>query len=146
MKKIDKLPKFAIGQVIDMVCNNMPPHRILIKSVFMCEDDNEWMYRAFVENSNRIITIHESLICDYMHMLANNNQEYKDLYNKGWRFCGNFDKNVAEDVANKYASNKNIKNVILKKSNDCGIWIRYNTYINNQGDIISCNKNVIIVK
>lgn len=161
MNKITKLPKFMPGQVIDLSYKNKGlPNRLLIESVFIREQDNQWMYRAYLENVGEYTVLEESFISS--NMTAKATQVYKcaeiiKLYSDGWRFCGNFSKEEAFSLAAKYATNKYIKNIILRHAlnpkgclvNDKhGIWIKYQTTINDYGIINTddTDTDVIVVK
>lgn len=162
MKNIDKLPKFMPGQVIDLSYKHKGlPNRLLIKTVFIREQDDQWMYEVFLENIGNVTTLNEDFIAN--NMTNKRTQVYKcteviNLYNTGWRFCGNFDKESAQTVAAKYATNRWIKNIILRHAldsrgcliaNKYGMWIRHNDIINDDGTINGGNdydNDTIIIK
>lgn len=159
MNNITKLPRFMPGQVIDLSYKKGLPNRILIKTVFIKEQSDEWLYEVYLENTGEITTLKQSIIVS--SMTKKESPVYKcgeiiNLYNSGWRFCGNFDVNEAHNIAAKIATSKYIKNVVLRHAlnyhgclvNDkYGIWIRYNNIINNDGTIINNDAtDVIIVK
>ena len=161
MKKIDRLPRFMPGQVIDLSYKHKGlPNRILIKTVYTREQDKGWMYAVYLENTGERTALDEDFIIS--HMTTKSTQVYRSpdvikLYNDGWRFCGNFDKDTAFDMASKCATNIYIKDIILKPAlnakgclvnNQYGMWIRYNTIINDNGTITGNTEDsdVIVIK
>lgn len=160
MNKITKLPRFMPGQVIDISYRHKGlPNRLLIKSAFVREQDTEWMYSVYLENVGENTILPQKFILENMVVRDTNVYKCADVikaYNDGWRFCGNYCKNTAQDTAAKYSTNKYIKNIILKpalNSNGClihnkyGIWIRYNNPISDDGIITSdADTDVIVIK
>lgn len=162
MKNITKLPKFMPGQVIDLTYKHKGlPNRLVIKTVFIHEQSDQWMYEVFLENIGEFTTLNENFIT--INMTCKSARVYKcaeiiNLYNNGWRFCGNFTKKTAHSTASKYATNKYINSIILRHALDnsgCllndmyGMWIKYNTIINDDGTIVTCecdDKDTIVIK
>lgn len=162
MKKITSLPKFMPGQVIDLSYKNKGlPNRILIKTVFIKEQNSGWMYEVYLENTGETSTLDEAFITN--NMTKKESPVYKcreiiNLYNDGWRFCGNLSIKEANLTAAKLATNRYIKNIILRHalnyhgclvSDKYGMWIRYNNTINNDGTIVdntAVDTDIIIVK
>lgn len=162
MKTITKLPRFMPGQIIDLSYKNKGlPNRILIKAVFVREQDIEWMYEVYHENTGDVTTLDQSFIVS--NMTERKCTVYKcieviNLYNNGWRFCGNFNINEAHNLGAKYATNRYIKEIILRHALDSrgclipdkyGMWIRYNNIINDNGTITKNNgssTDIIVIK
>lgn len=161
---INKLPKFSPGQVIDISYRyNGLPLRLLIKSVYMSIGNNEWKYNCCKEDDLRNVALFESFIIN--NKINDSKAVYKHndvvgLYRDGFRFCGNHkDKHIAYNNGARYATNNNIRNVILKPALDAngepiddgyGIWIKYNNHIDNDGTIFSesnsHNNDIIVIK
>lgn len=162
MKNINRLPKYMPGQVIDLSYKHKGlPNRLLIKTAFIREHDDQWMYEVFLENIGEVTTLNEEFISANMTNKAT--QVYKcaeiiNLYNGGWRFCGNHKRSLAHSVASKSAVNRYIKNIILRPALDSkgclqndyyGMWIKYNTIINDDGTVITSDcedRDTIIIK
>ena len=145
MRNINKLPKFMPGQIVDLSYRhgNGLPNRILIHTVFASRQHTGWMYRALSEITNEtLILAEDAILCC---MINKNAQVYKNisvikLYNDGWRFAGNYDRDRAHDNASKLAVNDRIKNVAMKPAldangapieNKLGVWIRYYNQIDD---------------
>lgn len=162
MKNITKLPKFMPGQVIDMSYKYKGlPNRLLIKSVFVREQDSSWMYEAYLENIDAHTVLDENFIVN--NMVNKSLPVYKcaeviRLYADGWRYCGNFNSTDAHNTACKLAVNPHIKNVIIRhglngrgclEQNVQGVWVRYYNIVNDDGTInntASEDKDTIIIK
>ena len=162
MKNITRLPKFMPGQVIDLSYKHKGlPNRLVVKTVFLHEQSNQWMYEVFLENIGELTTLNEDFITS--NMTCKSARVYKcaeiiNLYNNGWRFCGNFTKKNAHSTASKCATNKYINGIILRHALDSsgcllndmyGMWIKYNTIINDDGTIVTCDcgdKDTIVIK
>lgn len=162
MRKLTKLPKYMPGQVIDLSYKYRGlPNRLLIKSVFTREQDNQWIYECIIENTGELTTLNESFIIN--NAVRRDRKVYKckeviSLYNTGWRFCGNFNKANAHAIAGKYATNRYIRNIILRPAldpNGClyddhyGMWVKYNNIINDDGTIVRDGEitgDVIVIK
>lgn len=148
MKNITKLPKFMPGQVIDLSYKHKGlPNRLLVKTVLIREQDNQWMYECIIESIDETTTLSEDFIINNMTRKAS--EVYKcneviKLYNAGWRFCGNFKRSQAHSIAGKHATNGYIRNIILRPALDSkgclmndyyGMWIKYGNIINDDGTI-----------
>jgi hypothetical protein len=160
MKNITKLPRFMPGQVIDLSYKSKGlPNRILIKTVFIREHNSTWIYEVFLENTGEVTSLDQDFIV--ANMTKKDREVYKcreiiNLYNDGWRFCGNFGRTEAHKVAAQIATTEYVKNVILKPALDYrgvlindkyGIWIRYNNIIYDNGTINdNSNKDTIVIK
>jgi hypothetical protein len=162
MKNITKLPKFMPGQVVDLSYKNKGlPNRLLIQSVFIREQDNQWMYQCIIESTGESTILNEDFITN--NMTHKESEVYKckeiiNLYNAGWRFCGNKSISTAHTIASKHATNRYIRGIILRPAldskgcllhNNYGMWIRYNNTINDDGTIIFDNEfasDVIVIK
>lgn len=162
MKIINKLPKFMPGQVIDLSYRHKGlPNRLLIKTVLINEHDDGWMYHVYLENIGECTTLDESFISG--NCTSKTAQVYKcaeiiKLYADGWRFCGNYNDKEAYEFASKCATNRYIKDIILRPALDyrgClmngkkGMWLRYRNFINDDGTIIkneSIDKDIIVIK
>lgn len=162
MKLITNLPRFMPGQVIDLSYKSKGlPNRILIKTVFIREQNDSWLYEVVLENTGELTTLDQNFIV--ANMTEKRTQVYKcrdiiNLYNDGWRFCGNFNKADASKVGAQYATNKHIKDIILKpalNSRGClvhdqyGMWIRYYWTINSDGTVIdntATDTDTIVIK
>lgn len=162
MKHINRLPQFMPGQVIDISfkCTNGVPDRLLVTMVAIREQDKNWIYRVLMESTGEQIYLTEKDISNNMvnkYAQVYNCKEVLGLYSEGWRFCGNYTKQVAEETGAKLATIRNIKNIILRPALDAsgnplpnhyGVWIRYNMTINNDGTVatIVADDSVIVIK
>lgn len=162
MRNVTKLPKFMPGQVIDLSYKNKGlPNRLLIQSVFTREQDNQWMYQCIIESTGESTILNEDFITS--NMTRKESEVYKckeiiNLYNTGWRFCGNKSRSCAHSIASKHATNRYIRSIILRPAlapNGClmqdhyGMWIRYNNTINDDGTVTmdgTVTSDVIIIK
>lgn len=163
MGKITSLPKFMPGQVIDISYRGDGlPDRLMIVSVFIRQQDTQWMYSCIKESTGETITAEQSVIIDRMSdkgAKVYRTREIITMYGDGWRFCGNFKKSCAHAIAGKNADNPIIKNIILKPAlngngdllpNHYGAWIRYHNMISDDGKFISGanaqNDDIIVIK
>ena len=162
MKNVTRLPKFMPGQVIDLSYKNKGlPNRILIKTAYVTEQSDGWMYEVYLENTGEFSRINEEFISTNMTHKASAVYKCKEiigLYGSGWRFCGNFDKSTAHTIAGKHATNRYINNIMLRPAlkpdgsllNDYyGMWIKYHNIINDDGTIINSdvtNTDIIVIK
>jgi hypothetical protein len=162
MKNITMLPKFMPGQVIDLSYKHKGlPNRLLIQSVFIREQDNQWMYQCIIEGTGESTILNESFIVNNMTRKGSEVYKCKEviaLYNAGWRFCGNFKSSCAHSIAGKHATNRYIRSIILRPAldsrgcllqNNYGMWIRYNNIINNNSTIVMDSElagDVIVIK
>lgn len=162
MRNVDKLPRFMPGQVIDLSYKNKGlPNRIIIRIVFINEQSKGWLYEVQHENTGEISVLSQDFIA--INMTKRELPVYKcteiiNLYNSGWRFCGNYSVEEAHKVSAKIATSKHIKNVIIRHAlNHLGclvndkrsIWIKYCTTIRDDGTIVDNNAidtDVIVVK
>ena len=162
MKNIARLPHFMPGQVIDLSYKHKGlPNRLLIQSVFIREQDSGWMFQCIIESTGESTILDENFIVN--NMTHKGSEVYKckeviNLYNTGWRFCGNKSRSTAHSIASKHATNRYIRSIILRPAldgkgcllqNNYGMWIRYNNTINNDGTIVIGDElagDVIVVK
>ena len=162
MRKIERLPRFMPGQIIDISYKKGElPDRLLIKTVYMREEDDTWMYGVYSEKAHNIISLNQDFIRD--NMTTKYTPVYKmpkiiKMYADGWRFCGNYPKDKAMALSGKYAINNNINNIIIRPAlnsmgnpvdNEYGIWIRYNTTITDNGnmhDNLAKEDDIIVIK
>lgn len=148
-------PKYDLSNVIDLrFSRDTMPDRIYIHAVFMKESDVEWMYKVYSEKSNGYITLPESHINKFISKKDKpcyNNEVIKELYENGFRFCGNYKKDTAVNKANSMVSANYIKHIMLVEAFDkngsimpdnYGIWVQYNAPIG----INSAGYKHIIVK
>jgi hypothetical protein len=147
-------PKFNIKDVIDLrFSKDNMPDRIYIHAIFIKESDTEWMYKVLSEKSNGYITLPESYINKFFSKKERpcyDNEVVKELYDNGFRFCGNYKKDTAINKANSIKSANYIKHIILAEAIDkngnpmvgyLGLWVQYNTIISNE---YASNKHFII--
>lgn len=162
MRNVTKLPKFMPGQVVDLSYKSKGlPNRLLIQAVFTREHDNQWMYQCIIESTGESTTLNEDFIVANMTHKASEVYKCKEiinLYNTGWRFCGNKSKSTAHSIAGKHATNRYVRSIILRPAlapNGCllqdhyGIWIKYNNIINDDGTVImgdEMSNDVVIIK
>lgn len=144
-------PKYCAGDVIDYRYNRSTlPNRILINMVYRKSMSNDWMYEVFDERSNSIIYYPESLILASDHSSGAYDVEFvKKMYEDGFRFYRNCKKNSATSDAKNVADKTNVAEVrVYPESYDRNgkiidgynsIWIRYSTYITNNGEMITSN-------
>lgn len=148
MRKINLLPAFAVGEVIDLSYKHGGmPNRIYINSVFWRDQDTKWNYEVTMENNGERAVMSESFIMDRKSKNTSpvcKNPEIIKRFADGWRFCGNFSKESAMPNAKMIAENANIENVRLYPAlnyrnqflpDKLGIWVKYKHTINNDGSI-----------
>lgn len=162
MKNITKLPKYMPGQVIDLSYKHKGlPNRLLIKAVFIREHDNQWQYECIIESLGEDTVLNEDFITSNMTRKGSEVYKHKEvinLYNNGWRFCGNLSRSTAHSIASKNATNRYIRDIILRPALDSrgclmndhyGMWIRYYNVINDDGTVINSGNvsdDVIVIK
>ena len=135
-------PKYKAGSVIDIrFSHNTMPDRIYIIMVYQKENSTEWMYQVVSEKSNGITYYTESQIDKYISKKSGKCYEtdlVKEMYNNGFRFCGNSKKDTAFNRANSMVNANYIKHIILADALDTdgnpiegqlGLWVQYNKVI-----------------
>lgn len=140
-----KAPKYKAKDVIDIrFSHDRMPDRIYIKMVYMKDMSTEWMYQVFSEKKNDIIYMPESQIdanISNKSCKCYENEVIKELYNNGFRFCGNDKRDTAFNRANNMINANYIKHIILAEAIDrdgnpipdyLGLWVQYNTTIDDQ--------------
>lgn len=161
-KEIVALPKFMPGQVIDLSYKtNTLPERVLIVSVFTRRQDTQWMYSCLTESTGETVTIDQSTMIQKMtDKSAKVYQcgEIINMYNAGWRFCGNYKSDFAHGIATNTAKDACIKSLILKPAlngagntlpGHYGMWVKFHNMINNDGEFIrdtADTADVIVIK
>lgn len=142
-----KAPKYNVGDIIDLrFSNTTMPDRIYVHMVYMKVGSSEWMYHVLSEKASRDIYVSESDI-DKLVSKKNsecyNNPAIEELYKNGFRFCGNSKKSTAFNRAESMINARYIKHIILADAFDkdnkpmpdyLGLWVQYNTTIDDNGD------------
>lgn len=147
-----KTPKYDVCSVIDLrhKDNSELPDRIYIDMVYWKDGCEEWMYACTSErNEGHLIYLTESYINKYRSKKTAqcyDNDIVRDMYNQGFRFCGNFDTGVALQKANRLRMAQYIKHIVLNDavapdgnilSGQSGLWVKYHRTINGSGDCYS---------
>lgn len=148
MKKITSLPKYALGQIIDLSYKHGGmPNRILVLTVFIREQDSQWQYEVLMENTGEKATVSEEFITSRRSAKSSGVYRNPDVVKRieeGWRFCGNFEEAAAQANAKCIAENEGIANVRLYPAlsynntylnGQFGIWIRYVNTIYDDGRV-----------
>ena len=140
-------PKYDVGSIIDLrFTHESMPDRIYINMVYMKDKSTQWMYSAFSERKNDIIYVGESQI-DALISKKNakcyENPMIQELYDNGFRFCGNNKEETAFNRANSMVNAKYIKHIILAEAIDTngekmpgylGLWVQYNATISDKAE------------
>lgn len=161
MRNIKELPKFMPGEVIDLSYRtNILPNRILIKQAKITEFSEGWLYDIVLENSGDTTTMEESFIEERMTHKSRKVYSVKyvqDLYESGFRFCGNFIRQDATRFAKNIKDNKTILNIQIHPGfypggdlimGQNGVWIRYHKIITNDGrlcEVINPSPTEVII-
>ena len=137
-------PKYEVKSIIDLrFSRDTMPDRIYIQMVYMKDMSREWMYQVFSEKKNGVIYMPESQIDALISKKEGKcyeNEVIKDLYDNGFRFCGNNKKDYAFNRANSMVNANYIKHIILAEAIDkdgnpipgqLGLWVQYNASIDN---------------
>lgn len=140
--------KYEAGQVVDIrFSNDSMPDRIFIDMVYKKPNSTEWMYNVLSEKKNGYTYMSESQISrleSKKTSKAYDNDIVKEMYEKGYRFCGNSNTGTCEKRARKLVDANYIKHIVLRSAvgsdgniipNQMGLWVQYNTVINN----VECN-------
>jgi hypothetical protein len=157
MRKITVLPKYGIGEVVDISFKNGGlPNRVLILGIHMNSEDNGWMYdvksEAFDDNIVMAETVMKKFEANQWSKVGKM-QVIIDRYLDGWRYCGNYSEETAKANGQMLSENNNIKNIKLfpavdtnglPVSGEYGLWIRYHNTIGGDGSMISIAKEIDI--
>ena len=135
-------PKYNVGDIIDLrFTNGTMPDRIYIHLVYMKVGSTEWMYHVLSEKASKNIYMSESDITKFVstkEAKCYNNPVIKDLYDNGYRFCGNYKRDTAFNKAHSMMNAGYIKHIILAEAvshennplpDYLGLWVQYNTVI-----------------
>ena len=154
-----KAPKYKVGDVVDLrFSNGTMPDRIYIHMVYMKVGSSEWMYHVLSEKSSRDIYMSESDITKFISKKDSEcykNPIIRDMYKNGFRFCGNNKKDTAFNRANSMVNAKYIRHIILADAIDkdnkpipgyLGLWVQYNTVIDESGDYSKNESGHYIIK
>ena len=154
-----KAPKYNVGDVIDLrFSNTTMPDRIYINMVYVKIGSTEWMYRVLSEKSSNEIYMSESGITKLISKKDSEcykNPVIQDMYKNGFRFCGNSKKDTAFNRANSMINAKYIKHIILADAIDkddkpmpgyLGLWVQYNTIIDESGNHVKNDAGHYIIK
>lgn len=146
---IKSIPKYTPGEVIDLSYKNGGlPNRILITCAFWRQGDKQWMYKVFMESTGDYSVLDETFIAaraSKKTSVVYRNPAIISRISDGWRFCGNFDSEVALANGKLIAENPAIKNVRLWPAighnnqyiqGQAGIWIIWEHTISNDGTYI----------
>jgi hypothetical protein len=147
-------PKYDIGSVIDLrFSNDEMPDRIYIKMAYIKDITKGWYYEVVSEKRNGVAYMSEA---DINRLISKKNKPcydnaiIKQLYEDGFRFCGNNKKDTAISRANSMKNALYIKHIILAEALDrngnpipnyLGLWVQYNTTI---GDSYTQSKHYVI--
>ena len=92
--------KYEAGQVVDIrFSNDSMPDRIFIDMVYKKPNSTEWMYNVLSEKKNGYTYMSESQISrleSKKTSKAYDNDIVKEMYEKGYRFCGNSNTETCE--------------------------------------------------
>lgn len=137
-------PKYNVKDIIDLrFSRDTMPDRIYVRAVYMRDKDTEWMYQVFSEKKNGVINVSESQINALISKKEGkcyDNEVIKELYNNGFRFCGNNKRDYAFNRANNMVNANYIKHIILAEAIDkdgnvipgqLGLWVQYNASIDD---------------
>lgn len=138
-------PKYSTRDVIDLrFTHDSMPDRIYINAVYQKDTSTEWMYQVFSEKRNDYIYMAESQIDKVISKKDSKcyeNPIIKELYENGFRFCGNNKRDTAFSRANSMVNAKYIKHIILAEAFDkdgspmpgyLGLWVQYNATISDK--------------
>lgn len=144
--KIKSTPKYSPGEVIDLSYKNGGlPNRIVITCAFWRRGDTQWVYKAFMESTGEYTVLDETFITSRASKKTSpiyNDPTIIKRISDGWRFCGNFENEVALANGKLIAENPAIKNVRLWPAmnyngkfvkGQMGIWIVWNHIITDDG-------------
>lgn len=157
MKKITVLPKYGIGEVVDISFKNGGlPNRVLVLGVYWNSENTGWMYNLKSEAIDDDIIMAETVMKKFeanQWSKVGKMQVIIDRYTEGWRYCGNYSEDTARANGIMLSENGNIKNIKLFPAldasglpigGDYGLWIRYHNIINGDGSLVSIAKEIDI--
>ena len=139
-------PKFGAGETHYLSHKDGAPTRIFIEAVYMKSGSKEWMYCIYSEANNCVATyLPESVLSK--RVSKHSGQVYKipeimQRYEDGYRFCGNYGRDVAMERGKEFAKNNNIESVMLFPAVDYagepingqyGVWIKWKYVITGNG-------------
>lgn len=143
------LPRYSIGQVIDLSCKrgSRLPMRIKILTIFYNHGDGVWRYQVHTESSVEKVIMTEREISNLA--CHKNSKAYSvpfiaRMYADGYRWCGNFSRLQADCKGMALRDNADIESIRLYPAynntgscipDQCGLWIKYNTSIGDDGII-----------
>lgn len=146
MRRINNLPKYQLGQIIDLSYKNGGmPNRIFIMAIFWREQDAQWQYQVLMESTGETTQMSEQFITERKSKKTSSvyrNPEVVKRIEEGWRFCGNYDTDTAHANAKLIAENDGIVSVRLYPAlsynntflnGQMGIWIKYAHTIYDDG-------------
>ena len=145
-------PIYHAGDIIDIaIAKTGMPDRLYVNMVYMKDKSTEWMYAVESERTANTLFCSESQLVE----CASKKDDYcyetdavKEMYEAGYRFCGNASKEKAYARAKNLAKSHNIKHVVLRNAIDkdgtellteYGIWVQYNVSfrdVANDGKIV----------
>lgn len=152
-------PKYDVGNVIDLrFSRDTMPDRIYINMVYKKVGSTEWIYEALSEKNNRVIVLPESQISNLESKKESKCYEHEliqRMYRDGFRFCGNNKSETARIRALNMVDARYIKHIILCDAigtdgnpidGYLGLWVQYNTVINNDEHHEANNGRVHYIK
>lgn len=144
--KIKSVPKYSPGEVIDLSYKNGGlPNRIIITCAFWRCGDTQWVYKVFMESTGDYSVLDETFITTRItkhRASVYNDVKIQKRISDGWRFCGNFEEEVAIANGKLIAENERVANVRLWPALDPqskyikgwkGVWIKWSSIISNDG-------------
>lgn len=139
-----KAPKYELKTIIDLRFSNTEmPDRIFIRMAYIKDTSKGWWYEVFSEKKDGIIYISES---DINRLISKkddacyDNPIIKELYENGFRFCGNYKRDTAINRANSMKDARYIKHIILAEAINkdgmtlpdyLGLWVQYNATLSD---------------
>ena len=146
-KERNRPPKYNAGSTYFLSSVTGLPARVFIDIVYKKARSTEWMYGIYSEaNPKRdLVFVSESMLSE--RVSKHSSKVYKlpeiiDRIDNGYRFCGNYELDMATQRGKEYAKNSNIASVMLYKAinsngdpidNCYGLWIKWNDPINEDG-------------
>lgn len=133
-------PKYELGQIYDLrFSKDYMPDRIYIKGISADTSRPEWTYQVYSEvRPWKSIYMTEDEIDKRISKKSRNCYNHpivKNLYGRGFRFCGNSKEDTAINRANNLKDANYIKHIILCDAVDqdgnilegqLGLWVQYN--------------------
>ena len=138
----NKAPKFMAGETYFLSHKTGMPAKVLIEAVYMKANSVEWMYSVRSEaNKCMPAYLSESVLAQRVSKHSSVVYKIPDVAERvedGYRFCGNFERDIAMRRGEEFARNDRIESVLLHPALDgvghriddqFGIWIRWDTVI-----------------